>query len=178
MSHSRTNTTRKPAESSSSLAGSQTVVLVPAVLFCKSSSRLVSSCRALQVWPLRYSKTYTRGPETGEKIPLPQLRIQPMPWTLRGDSARSICEHVHHCRPLSFHVAWHDVIPPLKKKDPWEPVKSFNVQAATLLSDPTALQCELCPLCDTQCGAIHSSLSLPPAIPLAAYSAAFLQALP
>lgn len=50
-----------------------------------------------------YSWRYSLCPERWEENP-----------------ARSACEHVHRCRALSFHAAWHDLIPPLEKKDPWE----------------------------------------------------------
>lgn len=76
MSHSRANITekaRQPAETSSSLAGSQTVVLVPTALLSRMSrSRLVSSGGAPQVWPQRSIEVCTVDHKTGEKLPLLQ----------------------------------------------------------------------------------------------------------
>lgn len=134
---------------------------------------LFSSARAASGWsPLaghyrsehRDSARPTQGiPEQERKSPCFSWRYSLCPECWEKTLARSICEHV------PFHVAWHGLIPSSEKKDPWE-----TYQVSALLCDPTALQCEGCPLRGTQCGATDSSLSPPPAILPAANSSTFL----
>lgn len=126
---------------------SQTVVLFPAVLSCKSSSGLVSSSRALQVWPLGYCKTYTRDPVTGEKIPLLQLKIQPMLWTLRGD----LCKvHLWTCASLqapffSCGLTWS--YPPFRKERPLRNLSGLSMSKLPLyclIQQPSTVKCVPC----------------------------------
>lgn len=123
---------------------------------CTGSCCSLSSARAAPGWsPLsgHYRPDHWDTARAAEGIPKQERKSHCYSWRCslcpecwEEIPARSICEHVHHCRPLSFHVAWHDLIPSLEKRRPWETCQASQCPSCSLLSNPTALQCAVCPL--------------------------------
>lgn len=169
MSHSRASITdkaRQSAETSSSLAVSQAVVLVlAALLSCTSSSRLVS-CRALQVCPLRSTEICTRDPKTGEKLLL--IKTQPTALHVERSPLQGLLVNMFSTA-VPFLFMWPDMtLSPLEKSG-----RSLNAKLRLYspVQHPSSVKCapssRYRPRSDAGC-----SLSLPLAIPLGPHSAA------
>lgn len=121
MSHSRANMTKKakqPAETSSSLAERQCqwfpLPFSPARAAPGWSS--AEHCRSGHWDPQRSAQGI---PKQGRNSHCYSWRHNLLPWMLRGDPCKV---YLWTCgAPQSpVHVAWHDLISPLEKEDPWE----------------------------------------------------------